>query len=46
MTDRFVVRATKKDKADVAIAAQNYGMDTSAYIRFLLIREKVISPTG
>ncbi len=44
MTERIVMRATHKDKADVILAAQSMGMDSSAFIRHLLIKEKIISP--
>ena len=46
MTERVVIRATQKDKTEIAIAAQNIGMDSSGFIRYLLIKEKVISPVG
>lgn len=46
MTERIVIRATAKDKAEVAIAGQKLGMDSSAFIRYLLIKEKVITPLG
>lgn len=46
MTDKIVIRATAKDKAEVALAGQNLGMDSSAFIRYLLIKEKVITPLG
>ena len=44
MTERITIRATHKDKTDVALKAQDMGMDSSAFIRYLLIKEKVISP--
>ena len=46
MTERIVIRGTHKDKSEIAIAAQNMGMDSSGFIRYLLIKEKVISPVG
>ena len=44
MTEKIVIRSTQKDKTDVALAGQQLGMDSSAFIRYLLIKEKVISP--
>ena len=46
MTERVVVRSTHKDKAEIAMAAARLGMDSSAFIRYLLIKEKVITPLG
>lgn len=42
----IAIRATQSDVAEVKLAALNMGMDVSCYIRYLLIREKVINPTG
>ena len=44
MTEKIVVRAHKEDIANLKLAAQQLGMDSSAFIRYLLIREKIIHP--
>ena len=44
MTEKFVVRATAKDLAELKVASQQMGLDMSAFFRLLLIREKVIRP--
>ena len=44
MTEKFVVRATAKDKAELQVEAQKMGMDVSGLIRHILIREKILSP--
>ena len=39
----IVFRGSHKDKAELKINAQKQGMDMSAYIRHILIKEKAIS---
>lgn len=46
MNESIVFRGTANDKAQVKLAAQQQGMDTSAFIRYLLIKEKIINPLG
>jgi uncharacterized protein (DUF1778 family) len=44
MDSSILIRATQEDKANLKLAAQSSGKDVSAFIRDLLIREKVITP--
>ena len=44
MDQRIVLRATVEDVANLKIAAQEQGKDPSAFLRDILIREKVIKP--
>lgn len=44
MTEFIKLRATAKDRADVALCAQKLGMDSSAFIRYILIKEHIIQP--
>ena len=44
MTERLVIRATAEDLANVKLAAQQKGMDSSTLIRQLLIEQKIIQP--
>ena len=44
MNEFIKLRATAKDKAEVALKAQELGMDSSAYIRYILIQQKIIQP--
>ena len=44
MTESIRIRATQKDKTELTIAAQNMGMDVSGFVRYILIKEKVINP--
>lgn len=44
MDDKIVVRCHSKDKAELTVAAQQMGMDCSAFVRYILIKEKVLSP--
>ena len=42
----IVFRATESDRAAVKLAAMQRGLDCSGLIRALLIREKILTPTG
>ena len=44
MNQRIVIRGTDEDIANIKLAAQELGMDCSALIRQLLIKEKIIQP--
>ena len=44
MDNTFVFRCTEKDRVELKLAAQNMGMDMSGFVRYLLIKEKVITP--
>lgn len=44
MTERIVFRGTQEDVANIKLAAQEQGKDCSAFIRSLLIKEKIIQP--
>ena len=44
MTEKIVVRAHKEDISNLKLAAQKMGMDSSAFVRYLLIKEKIIHP--
>ena len=46
MTGLIAVRATEDDRASLKLAAQNQGLDVSAFVRQLLIKEKIIKPLG
>ena len=40
------MRATQKDKANIKLKAMEQGKDVSAFLRDLLIKEKIIEPLG
>ena len=44
MNDTIVVRCHTEDKVNLKLAAQAAGKDSSALVRELLIREKIINP--
>ena len=44
MTERIVLRATVEDVVNLKLAAQQQGKDPSAFLRDILIKEKVIQP--
>ena len=44
MDSSILIRATQEDKVNLKLAAQSAGKDVSAFIRDILIREKVITP--
>ena len=46
MTQTMAIRVTENDKAEIKLAALKQGLDISQFMRQLLIREKIISPTG
>lgn len=46
MASRIFFRCTEEDRVAVKLEAQKRGQDMSAFIRDLLIREKVITPLG
>ena len=46
MGTTFVFRCTEDDKTNIKTTAQAKGIDSSHLIRELLIREKIISPSG
>ena len=46
MTSALSIRTTEGDLARIRLHAQELGIDASAFIRKLLIENKVIMPTG
>ena len=46
MSKVIAIRATEADVAEVKLAALSMGMDVSAFFRYLLIKEKIITPSG
>ena len=44
MTEKIVFRGHPEDVANIKLAAQQLGMDSSAFLRYLLIKERIISP--
>ena len=44
MNEVIVLRCHNKDKAELTVSAQKMGMDVSSFIRYVLIKEKAISP--
>ena len=44
MDTTFVFRCTEQDRAELKLASQKMGMDMSGFIRYILIKEKVITP--
>ena len=46
MTNTISIRATADDVAQIRLKAQRRGMDLSAYLRDLLIRNQIINPLG
>ena len=46
MDKTIVFRATQDDRAAIKLAAQQRGIDISQLIRGLLIRERILTPTG
>lgn len=46
MNSRIFFRCTEDDRVAIRLEAQKRGQDMSAFIRDLLIREKVITPLG
>ena len=46
MDKTIAIRATESDCAELKLAALNQGMDVSCFLRHILIREKILTPTG
>lgn len=46
MNERIYFRATPEDITNLKLAAQRQGVDVSAFIRNILIKERVFSPLG
>lgn len=46
MSERMVLRCTPSDIAALRLAAQNKGLDVSALVRMLLIKERILEPLG
>lgn len=44
MKEMFRFRISAKDKADIRKAAQKLGLNSSAYLRMLLIQQGIITP--
>ena len=46
MTGKIAIRATEDDIASLKLEAMKTGLDVSAFVRQLLIKEKIIKPLG
>ena len=46
MDHKFQLRCKEADKAAIKIAAQAQGLDCSTFIRWILIKERVLTPDG
>ena len=46
MNHSFVFRCTLADKAAIESAADNLGMNSSQLLRHILIKEKILHPSG